>query len=100
MKKIIEKIGMDKIVHFAFGGLVTALITLVALIQDFDILTVHPWKTIFYPIIGVVVTGFLSWVKEMFADEQRDWWDVYSALIGSGLVFICVFIGVIFYVAG
>jgi hypothetical protein len=35
--------------------------------------------------------------KEMLMDEQPDWYDLYAALIGSALVFVAVFFGLIFY---
>ena len=97
MNKLIEKIGMDKVAHFGVGGLITALVTIVAIIQDLDILVCEPWRAMLYPIIGTVVTAFASWAKEMFADASRDWWDVYAALIGSALVFIAAIFGMLIY---
>ena len=99
MKKFIEKIGMDKVAHFGVGGLITALFTIALIAQDMDIFIIQPWRMIFYPIIGTVVTAFLSFFKEVLLDEVRDWKDLYAALIGSASVFIATFIGFLLFVA-
>ena len=99
MKNNIEKIGMDKVAHFGVGGLVTALFTIVFIVQDMGVLVFHPWKMLLYPFIGAAVTAIVSVVKEMLFDEQPDWYDLYAALFGSAIVFVAVFFGIIFYVA-
>lgn len=96
MRQIIERIGMDKVAHFGVGGLITALVTLVAIVQDLDILTCEPWRVILYPLIGTFVTAVVSVIKEVAVDYERDWWDLYAALFGSATVFIAAFIGVLF----
>ena len=98
MKTIIEKIGMDKISHFGVGGLITALFTIVFILQDMGTLVFHPWKMLLYPFIGAAVTAVASVVKELF-DETPDKKDILAALIGSAVVFVAVFFGIIFYVA-
>lgn len=100
MRKFIEKIGMDKAAHFGVGGLVTALFTMVFILQDLDILILSPWRAMLYPIIGVVVTAFVSVIKEVFVDDHADWWDVIAALVGSALVFAAVLVGVLFCTGG
>lgn len=98
MKELIEKIGMDKVAHFGIGGLITALFTIVFILQDMDVLVIHPWKMLLYPFIGATVTAVVSVVKEIF-DGVVDKKDIYAALIGSATVFIAVFFGIICYVA-
>lgn len=98
MKTIIEKIGMDKVAHFGVGGLITALFTIVFILQDMGTLVFHPWKMLLYPFIGAAVTAVASVVKELF-DETPDKKDILAALIGSAVVFVAVFFGIIFYVA-
>ena len=98
MNKFIEKIGMDKVAHFGVGGLITALFTIVFIVQDMGVLVFHPWKMLLYPFIGAAVTAIVSAVKEMLMDKQPDWYDLYAAMIGSATVFVAVFFGILFYV--
>lgn len=100
MKSFIEKIGMDKVAHFGIGGLITALLTIVCVLQDLDILAVSPWRAILYPIIGTVVTAFVSVIKEMLMDSAADWKDVVYAMIGCATVFVASFAGVLMYALG
>lgn len=99
MNRFIEKIGMDKVAHFGVGGLITAIFTIVCLLQDMAFLIDTPWRMMLYPFIGVIVTAFVSVIKELFFDAQRDWKDLYAALIGSATVFIAVFFGIVFHIA-
>lgn len=99
MNSLIEKIGMDKVAHFGVGGLITAIFTIVCLLQDMAFLIDTPWRMMLYPFIGVIVTTFVSVIKELFFDAQRDWKDLYAALIGSVTVFIAVFFGIVFHIA-
>lgn len=98
MNKLIEKIGMDKVAHFGVGGLITAIFTLVFIIQDMGSLIYHPWKMMLYPVIGTVVTTLVSIMKEKLLDAKPDWNDVYAALIGSALIFIANFFGILFFI--
>lgn len=98
MNKLIEKIGMDKVAHFGVGGLITAIFTLVFVIQDMGSLIFHPWKMMLYPVIGTVVTTLVSIMKEKLLDAKPDWNDVYAALIGSALIFIANFFGILFFI--
>ena len=98
MQKFIEKVGMDKIAHFGVGGLITALFTLVLILQDMTGLVFHPWKMMLYPFVGTVITAFVSVFKEMFLDEKRDWKDLWAALVGCATVFVATFFGVLFFI--
>lgn len=97
MQRIIERIGMDKIVHFGIGGLITALFTLALIAQDLDVLVLQPWRVVLYPIVGTVVTAFVSAAKEVFFDNARDWKDLYAALFGSATVFVSAVIGLLLF---
>jgi hypothetical protein len=88
---------MDKVAHFGIGGLITALVTIALIGQDLDILVLSPWRMLLYPFAGVVVTAFVSVIKEVFFDEMRDWKDLWAALAGCAMVFIAVFVGVLFF---
>lgn len=98
MNKFIEKIGMDKVAHFGVGGLITALFTIVFIMQDMGSLIFTPWRMMLYPFIGTIITTVVSVIKEKFIDTQADWKDLYAALIGSATVFIAVFFGVLFFI--
>lgn len=98
MNKFIEKIGMDKVAHFGVGGLITALFTMVFILQDMPVFVMQPWRLLLMPFIGTVVTVFVSVIKELFFDVKRDWKDLYAALIGSATVFVAVFFGILFFI--
>lgn len=98
MNKFIEKIGMDKVAHFGVGGLITALFTIVFIMQDMGSLIFNPWRMMLYPFIGTAVTAIVSVAKEMLWDEQPDWYDLYAALVGSATVFVAVFFGILFFI--
>lgn len=97
MNKFIEKVGIDKVAHFGIGGLITALFTIVFLAQDMPAFLTHPWRLIILPFGGTIVTTFVSVIKEIFFDGQRDWKDLWAALIGSATVFVAATIGYLFY---
>ena len=98
MRKFIEKIGMDKVAHFGVGGLITALFTIVLMMQDLPVFLADPWRILILPIVGTIVTTFVSVVKELFFDNQRDWKDLYAALIGSATVFVAALFGFLFFI--
>lgn len=99
MKEIIKRFaGVDKMAHFGIGGLITAIFTIVFIVQDMGVLVFHPWKMLLYPFIGAAVIAIVSVTKEMLFDEQPDWYDLYAALIGSAIIFVSVFFGILFYV--
>lgn len=97
MKAFVERIGMDKIAHFGVGGLITALLTVACVLQDLDILAIAPWRAVLYPIIGSVVTAFVSVLKELLMDSKADWLDLGYAMLGSVAVFVASFAGVLMY---
>lgn len=98
MNKFIEKIGMDKVAHFGVGGLITALFTIALMGQDLIVLAMQPWRLFLFPIAGTVVTILVSVAKEMFFDAERDWKDLYAALIGSATVFVASAFGFLFFI--
>jgi hypothetical protein len=40
--KLVEKIGMDKVAHFGIGGLITALFTIILIVQDLPLILLIP----------------------------------------------------------
>lgn len=87
-----KNIQTDKLAHFGIGGLVCALVTLVAMLQD----GVVGWDAIVFPIIGDVVVFIISYIKEKIMDDTFSWADIWAAMIGCICVHVSVFIGVVF----
>lgn len=96
MKKFIEKIGIDKFAHLGVGGLMCAMVTFIALLQEMGNLT--PAMIFATPIIGTVMVMFLEFCKEHFLDDEFSWKDVLATFIGCVLVFLAVGVGVLFNV--
>ena len=65
---VIEKVGIDKVLHFLGGGWITSMFS------------PFGWVGI---IIGIVITIILSFIKEQFLDSFFDWKDICAAFIGS-----------------
>ena len=78
MKNLIEKYGMDKLLHFLGGAWVTSLFTPLG------------WYGV---VVGVVMTAVVSVFKEMCLDQSSDKMDIVAAVIGSGVsVILFVFV--------
>ena len=87
------KLQMDKIAHFGVGGLLTALVTIVMILQE----AVAPTSSILLaPIAGHICTFILSIMKEYIIDSIVDWNDIWAAMLGSLLIHISVVIGIVF----
>lgn len=99
MNKFIEKIGMDKVAHFGVGGLISALFTIVAMLQDLNIIALHPWRAMLFPFVGLSAVTVLAVMKEIIIDPRRDWKDFYASIIGAATMFVATFFGVLFYFA-
>lgn len=84
-------IGMDKIAHFGIGGMITACMALVSILQE-------PLSTsgvLLCPIIGHVCVFTLSYIKEKIVDDVFDWKDILAAMIGSSFTHVAVMLGVL-----
>ena len=97
MKDLINKIGIDKVTHFAMGGLICALFTFIFLLQDFN--TLEVWQVLLLPLIGTVVTFVLSIIKEFIIDGVVDWKDIIAGMLGCVPVYIAIGIGILFNLA-
>ena len=97
MKDLINKIGIDKVTHFAMGSLICALFTFIFLLQDFN--TLEVWQVLLLPLIGTVVTFVLSIIKEFIIDEVVDWKDIIAGMLGCVPVYIAIGIGILFNLA-
>lgn len=68
VNRIIDKIGVDKMLHFAFGGWITAKFC------ESGILLLA--------VIGILFCGIISIIKERL-DEKSDWKDIAAAMLGG-----------------
>lgn len=91
---LIAKIGQDKVLHFLVGSLITAVVTLIAGLQEPTI----GWGTINAPILGLVVTAFFAVIKEAVIDIVFDWRDFIATLAGAIPIFISTVIGILFHI--
>lgn len=74
----INKIGVDKILHFLVGALITFIIGNIFGIQD----TVTPIMLMSMTGIGVLVTLILEFIKEYVIDDTPDWNDILATFLG------------------
>lgn len=90
LDNLIKKIGNDKTLHFLGGCSICSLISFVAILQENGL---TPWQKISLVLIGTVFVLILSVLKELIADDEADWYDVLSAVLGCIPVFVCVGLG-------
>ena len=83
---------MDKVAHFALGGMITACMALISILQE----DLSVMATLLCPFIGHVCVFILSVLKEYIVDEAIDWKDIQYAMVGSLVPHIAVGIGVLF----
>ena len=94
MNKLINKIGVDKIMHFGLGGIICAVISFILILQDMYFCS---YGTIMlYPIIGYVVTFFFALIKEYIIDETKNWKDIFATMLGCIIIHIAICLGVLF----
>lgn len=73
-----RKFGTDKLLHFAFGGLICSLFVIFLLPIGF----LWAW------LVGLVVVSGLSVAKELWLDSFADWYDLMFAEFGCGMPLI------------
>lgn len=91
--ELTTKIGVDKLLHFSIGGLITALFTIVATLQEGYVDT----SIIAFPFIGLIPVAMFSWFKEAVIDSEFSWMDILASVSGAVPVFIATALGVLFY---
>ena len=96
MNELIEKIGIDKLCHYGIGGVITAFVAVVAMLQDLPLDSV--WEALYYPIMGIVVTIIVEILKEYVIDKKADKMDFLWTMLGAFTVFMAFLIGVLFNV--
>ena len=83
--------GMDKLAHFGIGGLIAAIVVIVMAQQDYGC---GVWRTAHMSWAGVIVTIWLSIIKEML-DSKRDWRDIVAGIAGAAVVVIAGDVGAV-----
>ena len=91
--ELITKIGVDKLLHFSIGGLITALLTIIVVLQEGYV----DASIIAFPFIGLISVAILSWFKEVAIDDDFSWMDILASVLGAVPVFIATALGVLFY---
>lgn len=94
LDKFINKVGVDKILHFCVGAIIAFCFSNVTMLQEGTIGVNNLW----FAIIGVVVAMILECIKEFIIDGNPDKKDFLATFLGSVLVFIVNAIGVLFYI--
>ena len=83
------RIGMDKIAHFGIGGIIGAAIAIVITLARGE----YGWVVGVYPFISHAIVLILSFVKEKFMDDEYNWLDILSSVLGSIAVHMAFIIG-------
>ena len=77
VNNILDKIGVDKMLHFAFGGWITAKFCESGIILA--------------AVIGILFVGIVSIIKERL-DGKFDWKDIAAAMLGGLLELVSWYI--------
>lgn len=80
--KFINKVGMDKVLHFAVGSLLTSLMVLSVFFYLHGVSLI----VAIAPIIGTLVTTGLSIIKELYIDNYVDKKDILASAYGGILI--------------
>lgn len=94
MWNFINKIGIDKVLHFLLGAVIAFTICNLMLIQD----AMVRWETLLAAFGGIVITAILAMMKERIIDDKPDMKDFFASVLGGVYVIIVNFIGAIFNV--
>lgn len=92
--KLINKIGTDKLLHFAFGAVISFAVTNIVMLQEGAIGTGNLW----FAVIGVLVSLFFGCLKEFIFDSEADMKDLAATVIGGAVPFVVNAVGVLFYI--
>lgn len=91
----VTKVGVDKCLHFSLGGLVSALVSIIILLQE----SYTPLQLFIPPTIGAIVVFFLSIIKEdMDAKVKHNIFDkkeIIAGMLGTVTVYVAIGLGVL-----
>ena len=83
---------IDKVAHFGLGGMITACMALLSILQE----PLSTASLLLCPFIGHVCVFILSLLKEYIVDDEINWIDILAAMLGSAVVHVVVGLGVMF----
>lgn len=89
--KLSKWCGMDKLAHFGIGGLIAAIVMIAMALQDYGC---GVWRTAHMSWAGMIVTIWLSIIKEML-DSKRDWRDIVAGIAGAAVVVMAGYAGAV-----
>lgn len=92
--KLIEKIGTDKLLHFAFGAVIAFVMTNILMLQEGSTGS----ECIVWAVAGIAVAMTLECIKEFCIDGSADKKDILATFIGAIVPLIANSIGVWFNV--
>ena len=72
LEKLVNKFGYDKLLHFAFGAVISFVFTNVIMLQD----GITGVSNIWVAIAGIVITMILECIKEFIIDATPDKKDI------------------------
>lgn len=91
----VTKVGVDKCLHFSLGGLISALVSIIILLQE----SYTPLQLFIPPTIGAVVVFCLSIIKENMDYEVKqntfDNKDILAGILGTLTVYIAIGLGLL-----
>lgn len=94
LDKLINKIGVDKILHFCIGAIISFCFTNVVMLQEGTIGIDNLWVAV----IGIIVAMIFECMKEFIIDNNPNKKDILATFLGSVLVFVVNAIGILFYI--
>lgn len=92
MWNFINKIGIDKVLNFLLGAVITFTICNLILIQD----AMVRWETMLAAVGGTIIAAILAMMKEKIIDDEPDMKDFFASVLGGVYVIIVNLIGTIF----
>lgn len=95
LDKFINKVGVDKILHFCVGAVISFCFSNVVMLQEGTIGIDSIWAAI----IGIIVIMIFECIKEFIIDNNPDKKDILATFLGSLIPFIVNAIGILFYIA-
>jgi hypothetical protein len=85
---------LDKVAHFGLGGMITACMALLSILQE----PLSTASLLLCPFVGHVCVFILSLMKEYIVDSEINWIDILAAMLGSAVVHVVVGLGAMFQV--
>lgn len=93
--KIVIKYGYDKTIHFLSGSLISAIVTIIVAFQEFGS-GIEIWRLPLISLMGVIVTVFLAWMKELAIDASFNKKDILATVLGCIPIVLASGIGALF----